>query len=80
MNYFYVLRSEKDSDLYYGSTTNLKIRFAEHSRGSVQTTKFRLPVGLIYYEAYTTIDLARKRERQVKQSGSIRQALHKRIQ
>ncbi len=79
MNYFYVLRSEKDSDLYYGSTINLKRRFKEHNVGRVTSTKHRRPFRLIYYEAYSEIDQARKREKQVKASGNIRAALIKRI-
>ncbi len=33
----------------------------------------------MYYEAYGTIEKARIREKQVKQSGAIRTNLHKRI-
>jgi len=79
MNYFYVLLSKKDSKCYYGSTIDLKNRFKQHCNGKVTSTCHRLPVELVYYEAYLTIDGARKRERQVKQSGSIRSALLKRI-
>lgn len=79
MNYFYVLYSKKDSKYYYGSTTDLKVRFQQHCEGRVESTRYRLPVELVYYEAYVSIHDARKREKQVKQSGSIRQALLKRI-
>ncbi len=79
MNYFYILRSSKDDKLYYGSTTNLKKRFIQHNNGEVISTRFRRPLTLVYYEAYTDLDRARVRERQVKRSGSIRSALIKRI-
>lgn len=80
MFYFYVLQSESDYKYYYGSTKNLKRRFDEHQHGLVESTSYRLPVNLIYYEAYRTIDKARLRERQVKASGSVRKALHARIE
>jgi putative endonuclease len=79
MYYFYVLQSDVDNGYYYGSTTNLKRRIAEHQKGSVAATSYRLPLKLVYYEAYETPHQARFRERQVKISGSVRLALHKRI-
>jgi len=79
MYYFYVLHSGRDDSHYYGSTTNLKNRLQEHLDGNVTSTRYRRPVRLIYYEAYETMELARLREKQVKASGSIRVALHKRI-
>jgi putative endonuclease len=79
MNYFYILKSNKDHKLYYGSTTDLKRRVSEHNHGLVTSTKCRLPLDLIYYEAYNQESLARKRERNVKSSRGTRCALLKRI-
>lgn len=79
MNYFYVLRSAKDDQYYYGSSTDLKRRIKQHNQGKVAATSFRLPLELVYYEAYNSIGKARSRERQVKRSGSIRNSLAKRI-
>lgn len=79
MNYFYVLLSHQDNDHDYGSTTDLQKRVHEHVSGRVNSTRNRLPVRLVYYEAYETIDAARARERQVKASGSVRSSLLKRI-
>jgi len=79
MYYFYILQSEIDHQYYYGSTTNLKRRAKEHSKGAVFATKYRRPLRLVYYEAFLSLDQARKREKQVKLSGSIRDALNKRI-
>lgn len=79
MYYFYILRSQKDDTYYYGSTNNLRKRTDEHISGKVLSTKHRLPIILVYYEAYSTLTKARSRERQVKKSGSIRISLHKRI-
>ncbi len=79
MYYFYALLSEKDKKYYYGSTINLQKRFKEHIDGKVIATKFRRPLRLVYYEAYEGLQPARLREQQVKASGSVRKALHKRI-
>ena len=77
---FYILESARDRKLYYGSTDNLKRRVDEHQRGLLQSTSYRLPIRLVYYEAYQTLEKARLREKQVKASGSVRKALNARIQ
>ena len=79
MFYLYVLKSETDKKYYYGSTTNLKRRYKEHVDGKVSATKYRRPLHLVYYEAYENIEFAISREKQVKMSGSVRAALHKRF-
>lgn len=79
MNYFYILKSLKDGDFYYGSSNDLSRRFLEHTNGNVNSTKFRRPLVLIYYEAYERLEQARFREKQVKSSGSIRKQLHNRL-
>jgi len=38
------------------------MRFSEHNKGLVKSTKNRLPLILIYQERYGTLSLARKRE------------------
>ena len=43
------------------------------------STKYRLPLKLIYYEAYSEESTARKREHTVKSSRGSRTALLKRI-
>ncbi len=80
MYYFYILHSCADNKFYYGSTSNLKRRLKEHQDGKVASTKSRLPIELIYYEAYRELGLARKRESQVKKSGNARKVLFTRIQ
>ena len=66
MHYVYVLKSGKDGHLYYGYTNNLQNRIRKHNEGKVFSTKLRLPVVLIYYEAYTNEEDARSRERYFK--------------
>ncbi len=78
MFYIYILKSKKDKKLYIGSTPDLRSRFQEHNNGKVRSTSYRRPLELIYYEAYKTEEIARKRERQLK-SGKAHMALKKRL-
>jgi putative endonuclease len=80
MFYFYTLQSTHDSKYYFGSTKDLKRRVLEHQAGKVTSTKNRLPLELVYYEAYRQLSQARYREKQVKNSGSIRRALLARLE
>ena len=66
MYYVYVLLSEKDKKFYTGYSADLKGRFEEHKRGKVSSTKKRLPVHLVYYEACLDERDARHRERYLK--------------
>ncbi|MFC1841430.1 GIY-YIG nuclease family protein, partial [Thermodesulfobacteriota bacterium] len=51
MYYTYVLHSELDGNFYVGYTKDLKLRFEQHNKGKVESTKDRRPLKLIYYEA-----------------------------
>ena len=48
MYYTYVLQSEKDGKFYTGFTSNLKLRFEQHNKGLVGSTRDRGPRRLIY--------------------------------
>ena len=63
MYYTYILESRKDGGLYTGFTTNLKLRFEQHRRGRVDSTKDRVPLILIYYEACLDRSDAQRREK-----------------
>ena len=78
MFYTYVLKSKKDNKLYVGWTDDLKNRINKHKKGSVQATKDRLPIELIYYEACLNKESAIKREKQLK-TGFGRAYLKRRI-
>ncbi len=78
MFYTYVLKSEKDGNLYVGWTNNLKQRFKRHQDGQVKSTKNRLPLKLVYYEACLNKESAIKREKQLK-TGFGRKYLKNRI-
>lgn len=63
MFYTYVLISEKDGNLYTGFTKNLKVRFEQHNKGQVESTRGRRPMKLIYYEACLNQEDATHREK-----------------
>ena len=77
MYYTYVLKCS-DDELYIGSTTDLKRRVVQHKEGNVESTKYRLPVKLIYYEACLEEVKARQREKQLK-TGFGRAYLNRRL-
>ena len=78
MYYTYVLQSEADGNFYVGYTKDLKLRFEQHQKGQVESTKRRLPLKLIYYEACLIQEDALKRERYLKTYNGKR-FLHKRL-
>ncbi|MFH1171889.1 MAG: GIY-YIG nuclease family protein [bacterium] len=78
MHYVYVLQSESDAKLYIGYTNDLKKRLRIHQEGKVQSTKRRLPLMLVYYEACLSKTNARDRERFLK-TGWGRNYLKKRL-
>ncbi|OGK16309.1 hypothetical protein A2774_05195 [Candidatus Roizmanbacteria bacterium RIFCSPHIGHO2_01_FULL_39_12c] len=69
MYYFYILRCS-DNSLYCGQTNNLQRRINEHNSDKNKSAKYlraKKPVKLVYSEEYPTLQLAMKREWQVKQ-------------
>jgi len=78
MYYTYVLQSETDGNFYSGFTKDLKLRFEQHCKGLVESTKNRRPLKLIYYEASLKQEDALKRERYFKTYNGKR-FLHKRL-
>ena len=66
MYYTYILQSNKDKQFYTGYTNNLKERLKLHNDGKVASTKNRLPVELVYYEACLNQQDATHREKYLK--------------
>ena len=66
MYYVYILQSLKDKKLYIGYSSNLKRRLKEHKTGGSKSTKCRLPFRLVYYEAHTSKEDAKRREKYFK--------------
>ena len=78
MHYVYILQSERDKKFYIGMTADLKRRYSEHQAGRVESTKHRLPMKLLCYEAYQTKEEAARREEFLKSSDG-RKDIKKRI-
>ena len=71
MNYVYILECI-DSSLYTGYTNNIEKRLKTHNSGKgSKYTRCRLPVKLIYYEAFETKVEAMKREYYIKQLSRV---------
>ena len=66
MYYVYILQSLKDGKWYIGFTQDLKKRVKLHQQGKVFATKGRLPVKLIFYEAFLEKEDAFRREKYLK--------------
>ncbi len=78
MYFVYVFRSLKDSKLYIGYTEDIEKRVSQHSMGRVTATKHRLPLQLLYYEAYLDKRDAKGREKFLK-GGSGHKYLRKQM-
>ncbi len=79
MAYTYVIKSKIRNWKYIGSARDLRRRFQEHNNGKVRSTKRYAPFELVYYEAYSTYSLARKREIELKKNGHQKETLFKRL-
>ncbi len=77
MYYVYVLKSLKDKNFYVGRTDDLKSRFADHSKGRVESTKERRPLKLVYYEACNNVKDATHREIYLKTAWGKRYLKHR---
>lgn len=79
MHYVYVLKSNKTHICYVGQTSNLKNRFYLHNAGKNIATKNGVPWSLVYYEAFSTKQLAIDRECKLKNHGKGFSELKRRI-
>jgi len=66
MYYVYVLKSKKDGKWYTGYARNLQKRIADHNSKKNFSTKHRLPLQLIYFEASMSGKDTRAREKFLK--------------
>ncbi len=72
MYYIYILQSKKDEQFYVGYTDDLRNRLKLHNAGRVESTKNRLPMDLVYYEACLNQQDATHREKYLKTSWGKR--------
>jgi putative endonuclease len=79
MYYVYVLVDEDFKSSYVGFSSDLKRRLAEHRQGNGGWSKRLSDPRLFYYEAYEDEQIAREREHKLKQRGSAKAGLFKRI-
>jgi putative endonuclease len=79
MYYVYVLISLKDNTTYIGVTEDSEKRLKEHNHGKTRSIKHKVPLKLIYFEAYNDKTRARKRELELKNNSSEKEKLYKRI-
>lgn len=79
MFYTYLLKSLKRNWIYIGATDDLRQRVERHNKKLVKSTKFYAPLELIYYEAYRTLNLARKREYDLKNNSQQKEILFRRL-
>ena len=79
MFFVYIVKSQIDDTTYIGSTEFLEKRVKEHNQGKTKSIKHKLPVDIVYYEAYLTKTLARKREIELKKNSSVKERLFNRI-
>jgi len=80
MFYVYMLKSTKKEYHYVGSTEDLKRRIEEHNQGKTKSIKHLVPFELLYYEAYKTRLLARKRELELKNNSFKKKELFDRLE
>jgi len=81
--YVYVLWSLRDKKFYIGYSDNVDRRYLEHKRGDNVSTAKRLPVKLIFFEAYLSKADALRRERYFKTTkgkATLRQMLRKSLE
>jgi len=69
--YVYVLLCG-DGRLYTGYSASLRMRVEQHKRGEVFATKGRLPVRLVFYEAFAVASDAKRREKYLKTTAGKR--------
>jgi len=64
--YTYYILQCRDGSYYTGSTQDIRRRVWQHQNGQgANYTANRLPVKLVYFECYSRIDVAFKREKQL---------------
>jgi len=67
MSYYFYLARCSDNSLYCGSCVDLDAREDRHNSGKgAKYTRSRKPVKIVYFEEYSTLPEARRREAQVK--------------
>ena len=79
MYWVYIIKSEKNGELYVGSTHNLIKRLENHNSGGSKATLRYLPWFYVYIEGYFSKEDAFAREKNIKYYGKVYAQLKRRI-
>jgi len=72
MFYAYVLKSIHHNFFYKGHCEDLEERVRQHNAGMTASTRPYIPLQLVYFEAFSTRELAIAREKYFKSSAGRR--------
>ena len=68
----YALEGDEGTFLYVGMSEDVSVRFKDHQKGKVRSTKAHRPLALVYVEIVGPIDKAREREKYLKSTAGKR--------
>ena len=68
--YVYIIKSQKSSKFYIGSTIDTARRLIEHNTGKTIATKYAAPWVMVFSKQYATIREARQMEYKLKKQKS----------
>ncbi|MBI3009456.1 MAG: GIY-YIG nuclease family protein [Candidatus Omnitrophica bacterium] len=77
--FVYLIQSQQDGTFYIGWTSRLLRRLVEHNEGSSYFSRRKLPWNLIGFEAFSTVEQAKARERALKRSTRMSNFFKKRM-
>ena len=80
MWYVYLLKSSIKKWYYVGSTNNLKRRIKEHNTRKVISTKYHIPLSLVFYRKFYSESNARCYERKIKGDRREKEKIIKEIE
>ncbi len=78
MYYVYIIKNKENGKLYFGCTSDLRVRLEKHNTNKVFSTKNKGPWEVRYYEAFFSKTDAFNREKKLKQNYRGLQELKKR--
>jgi len=64
--FLYILQSRKNGRYYIGSTNDLPRRINQHQTSQAKSTRYILPLELVFSQEYSTIEEARQIEYKLK--------------
>ena len=80
MYYAYVAKSIRTDFLYKGHCRDLEKRIKQHNSGMTVSLRKHIPLEIVYFESFDTLDEAIKREKYFKTAAGLRLAMVSRFQ